>query len=388
MPNSQKGTNRMRKLIKLAAIVVIMIAPSVANAQSSTGSNTITTAVPFLTITPDSRAAAMGDAGVASNSDVNSQHWNAAKYAFINQQSGIGVSYSPWMRAMVDDMSLSYVSGFYKLDDKQALSASLRYFAMGSFVVRDEYNILQAEQNPNEFAFDFAYSRKLAKTFSGAVTMRYIRSNVASANIGNEVSSSANAFAVDIAFLYCSTDNVNSNAFSAGIVMSNIGSPISYDGGNTQDLLPANLRVGGGYSLVLNTENKFNFALDFNKLMVPSSHYRAVTDGDVIATGVEEDYSVIGGVYRSFSDTSFKEEMQEITTSMGVEYWYADQVALRTGYFNENKNKGGREYLTLGAGAKLYGLSFDIAYLYTFSNVSPLENTFRFSLALNLDTVF
>lgn len=381
----------MRRTIQFTSLIISLCIPLVGNAQSSsTGSNTISTAVPFLTITPDSRAAGMGDAGAATSSDVNSQFWNAAKYAFSEQQSGVGVSYSPWMKSMVDDMSLSYVSGFYKLDDRQALSASLRYFALGSFGVRDEYNVLQAEQNPNEFALDFAYSRKLAETWSGAVTLRYIRSNVAGASIGDMETSPANAFAVDVAFLYRSTTDENSNAWSAGIVASNIGSPVSYDDGNTKDLLPANLRLGGAYDWAIDSNNKLTFALDFNKLMVPSSSYHSVTNdsGVILTSNSADDYSVIGGIFRSFSDASLKEEFQEITTSVGVEYWYANQMAVRTGYFHENKNKGGRKYLTIGAGAKLRGISFDVAYLYTFNTTSPLENTFRFSLGFDFGSLF
>lgn len=364
----------MKKLISSYFFIalVMKIIPSVAQAQSTTGSNTISTAVPFLTITPDSRAAGMGDVGVATSADVNAQHWNAAKYAFIDQKSGVGVSYSPWMKAMVDDMSISYLSGFNKLDDRQALSASLRYFALGEFAVHNENNVLQSSQNPNEFALDFAYSRKLSETFSGSVTMRYIHSNVAGASIGDETTSAAGAFAVDVAFLYRGTANEKGSAFSAGLVASNIGSPISYDDGNTKDLLPANLRLGLGSSWVLNTMQKFDFSLDFNKLMVPSSSYSAA------------DNSAIGGIFRSFSDSSLKEEMQEFTTSLGVEYWYVNQFALRAGYFHENENKGGREYLTIGAGAKYSGITLDVAYLYTFVNTSPLENTFRFSLGFDL----
>lgn len=365
----------MNKINKLFIAAFMLSAPIFGQAQTVTGSNdnTISTAVPFLTITPDSRAAGMGDVGVATSPDVNAQHWNAAKYAFIDQSAGIGASYSPWMKSMVDDMSLSYVSGFYKLDDRQALSASLRYFALGSFAVKDEANVLQAEGNPNEFAIDFAYSRKLSETFSGAVTIRYIRSNVAGASINDETTSPANAFAADVAFLYRSSSAKDRSAFSSGIVLSNIGSPISYDDGNTKDLLPANLRLGVAYDLVLDPTSRFNFALDFNKLMVPAN---------------SDDESAIGGIFHSFSDASLKEEMQEITTSIGLEYWYANQVALRTGYFNESDATGGRKYLTIGAGALFRGISFDIAYLYTFTNASPLENTLRFSLGFDLGTLF
>lgn len=365
----------MNKINRLYIVASLLFSPILGMSQTVTGSNdnAISTAVPFLTITPNSRAAGMGDAGVATSPDVNSQYWNAAKYAFINQNAGIGASYSPWMKTMVDDMSLSYVSGFYRLDDRQALSASLRYFSLGSFVVKDENNVTQSEGNPNEFAFDFAYSRKLSETFSGAVTMRYIRSNFGGKNINDDTTSPANAFAVDVAFLFRSSTDKERSAFSSGLVLSNIGSPISYDDGNTKDLLPANLRLGAAYDWVLNSSNQFNFAMDFNKLMVPAN------------SGND---SSIGGIIHSFSDASLKEEMQEITTSIGIEYWYANQVALRTGYFNENDKIGGRKYLTFGAGVLFRGVSFDVAYLYALTNVSPLENTLRFSLGFDLGELF
>ncbi|MFV0291439.1 MAG: type IX secretion system outer membrane channel protein PorV [Mangrovibacterium sp.] len=376
----------MKKTIK-AILLATFALPIAGNAQSTTGSESISTAVPFLTIAPDSRAAGIGDAGVATSADFFSQHWNAAKYAFINQNYGVGISYSPWMKKLVDDMSLSYLSGFYKLDENQAISASLRYLALGSFVIRDENNLIHSEQNPNEFAFDFAYSRKLSQTWSGAVTLRYIRSNVGGTNISDNTTTPGNAFAVDVAFLFRSTTEPEKNAISAGIVASNIGSPVSYDDGNTKDFLPANLRLGTAYHWQQSTEHSFNFALDFNKLMVPSTNYRSAENW-VVTNGTSSDYSVMGSIVRSFSDSSLKEEMQEITTSLGVEYWYANQIAVRTGYFRENENKGGREYLTFGAGAKHYGISFDLSYLYSLASSSPLENTFRFSLGFDLEQLF
>ncbi len=355
---------------------------------STTGSNVIPTAVPFLTIAPDSRGSAMGDAGAATSADVNSQFWNPAKYAFIDQEMGVGISYSPWMKNMVQDMDLSYVSFFRKLDQNQALSASLRYFSLGTFTYLDEQAVAQSKHNPNEFAVDFAYSRKLSENWSGSVALRYIRSDLALASVQNVEVSPANAFAADVAFLYRSAPEYGrESGWSAGIVASNIGTKLSYDNGNTKDFIPANLRLGMGFEWVVDDDNQFNFAVDVNKLMVPTPSYIDASTSTV-RTGKANDYSTMGGIFRSFSDASFKEEMQEFTTSLGVEYWYQHQFALRTGYFRESPTKGSREYVTFGAGINLYGFTVDLSYLYTVATTSPLENTLRFSLAFDFGEWF
>ncbi|MFV0365951.1 MAG: type IX secretion system outer membrane channel protein PorV [Mangrovibacterium sp.] len=392
----------MQKIKQLFTVALVTISFTTANAQDGSitvaGSKVISSAVPFLTVSPDARSSAMGDAGVATTPDANAQHWNLAKYSFIDQKMGLSVSYSPWLRDIVDDMNISYVSFFRKIGtmNDQAISASLRYFSLGSIVFFDQNANLISQQNPNELSIDFGYSRKLSETWSGGVSFRYIRSDLATPEMTetSDASSAANAVAVDVAFYHRKEIGGNGNAYSLGFVASNIGTKVSYDDGNTKNFLPANLRVGAGYELSLDENNKFNFALDFNKLMVPTSNYDYLSnsnDGSIIIQSKEiNNYSTMGGIFRSFTDApgGFKEEMQEITTSIGVEYWYSNQFALRSGFFTENKNKGGRQFLTFGAGAKMYGLNLDVSYLVSTASSTPLANTLRFSLGFNFDELF
>lgn len=386
------------KGIRIFSVLTVMVITllGVTNqsmAQSSTsGSNVISTAVPFLTITPDSRAGAMGDAGVASSPDMNSQHWNPAKYAFIGNDMGVALSYSPWLRNLVDDINLAYLAGFKRLDDEQVLSASLRYFSLGNITFRDDFGNMQGQQNPNEFAIDFGYSRLLSENFSGSVAFRYIRSDLTGGMLVNGVESHAgNAFATDIAFYYRTEmrQNRKNSVFSAGLNLSNIGSKISYTDGETKDFLPANMRLGVSYETELDDYNKLGFTVDFNKLMVPTSNYESVEDenGVIVGGGSNQDKSVLGGIFSSFTDApgGFKEELQEVNVSLGVEYWYQEQFALRAGYFYENENKGNRKFITAGAGFKLNVFTLDFSYLFTTQQNHPLENTLRFSLAFNFD---
>lgn len=386
------------KGIRIFSVLTVMVITllGVTNqsmAQSSTsGSNVISTAVPFLTITPDSRAGAMGDAGVASSPDMNSQHWNPAKYAFIGNDMGVALSYSPWLRNLVDDINLAYLAGFKRLDDEQVLSASLRYFALGSINLYNTNGDPLGQQSPNEFAIDFGYSRLLSEKFSGSVAFRYIRSDLTGGMLINNVESHAgNAFATDIAFYYRTEmrQNRKNSVFSAGLNLSNIGSKISYTDGETKDFLPANMRLGVSYETELDDYNKLGFTVDFNKLMVPTSNYESVEDenGVIVGGGSNQDKSVLGGIFSSFTDApgGFKEELQEVNVSLGVEYWYQEQFALRAGYFYENENKGNRKFITAGAGFKLNVFTLDFSYLFTTQQNHPLENTLRFSLAFNFD---
>lgn len=361
------------------------------NAQSVTGSNVVSTAVPFLAMSPESRGAAMGDAGVASSPDVNSQHWNPAKYAFAEEEEmALSLTFTPWMRSVIEDMALSYFSFFAHVSDNQTLSTSMRYFSYGSLLYYDTEGILQSYQNPNEFALDVAYATKLSREWSASVALRYIRSDMASTVVDGLEMSAANSYAADVAFFYQKSrrSGYRRHTKRFGMVVSNIGAPISYDDGRTRNFLPANLRVGGGYEMIVDRYNKWSFVLDFNKLLAPTSNYIQTTnsDGVIIYTDSSADFSSMEAIFRSFTDApgGFKEELQEITTSLGVEYLYDDRFALRTGFFNENKNKGGRQYVTMGAGLNLDTFTFDLSYLYTLSTVSPLENTIRFTLSLDL----
>lgn len=381
-------------LIALAVLFVLFSGKSFGQTASSTsGANVVSTAVPFLTIAPDSRAGAMGDAGVATSPDMNSQHWNPAKYAFIESDMGVALSYSPWLRNLVDDINLAYLAGFKRIDEQQVVSASLRYFSLGSITFRNGYGDLIGQQNPNEFAFDVAYSRLLSEKFSGSVALRYIRSDL-TGGISSESSvetHAGNSFAADIAFYYRNEmrRNRKNSVFSAGINISNIGSKISYTDGDTKDFIPANLRLGTAYEIEMDDYNSISFALDFNKLLVPTPNTRSVTgeDGVIVDPEYDADKSTIGGVISSFTDApgGLKEELKEITVSLGVEYWYQKQFALRAGYFHENEEKGNRKYFTAGAGFKLNVFTLDFSYLLPTQRNHPLENTLRFSLAFDFD---
>jgi hypothetical protein len=363
-------------------------------AQATTsGANTITTAVPFLSITPDSRAGGMGDAGVGLTPDVSSQHWNLAKYVFMESDMGVGLSYSPWLRNLVDDINLAYLSGYKKLDDVQSLSASLRYFSLGDIIFTSEYGEIQGQQSPNEFAVDIGYSRLLAETFSGAVEMRYIRSDLTGGQMVNGVETKAgNSFAVDVAFFYYNEfrRNRKDNSFAAGINIQNIGAKISYTDGTIKDFIPTNLMLGTSYTTELDDYNSFTFSLEANKLLVPtppadSTEYDP--DDVILPGGINSDIGPIEGMIVSFYDApgGFKEEMQEINFSFGIEYWYNKQFALRLGYFYENENKGNRKYFTAGAGLKLNVFALDFSYLLPTQRNHPLENTLRFTLAFDID---
>lgn len=352
--------------------------------NSSTGANTILTGVPFLTIAPDSRAGAMGDAGVASSPDMNSQYWNPAKYAFIESEMGIGLSYTPWLRNLVDDINLAYLVGYKQLDDLQTVSASLRYFSLGNIEFMSNVGTPEGQQNPNEFAFDVAYTRLLSDYFSGSVGLRYIHSDLAP---GAEGVTPGNSFAADIAFYYQNNMRVNrkESTVSAGINISNIGSKISYTDGETKDFIPTNLRLGVGYETEMDEYNKIGFYFDINKLLVPTPNADSV---DIVEGGYSKDKSVIGGIFSSFTDApgGFKEELQEINLSFGAEYWYNEQFALRAGYFYEHENKGNRKFITAGAGLKLNVFALDFSYLIPTARNHPLENTLRFSLSFDIES--
>ncbi|WP_339734193.1 type IX secretion system outer membrane channel protein PorV [uncultured Sunxiuqinia sp.] len=356
--------------------------------SSTTGANTILTGVPFLTIAPDSRAGAMGDAGVASSPDMNSQHWNPAKYAFIGSEMGIGLSYTPWLRNLVDDINLAYLVGYKRLDDLQTVSASLRYFSLGDISFMSEFGDFQGQQSPNEFAFDVGYTRLLSEEFSGSVAMRYIRSDLTGGQLVNGVPSTAGqSFAADIAFYYQNEMRVNrkESTFSAGINIQNIGAKISYTDGETKDFIPTNLKLGVGYETEMDQYNTIGFYFDINKLLVPTPNSDSV---DIVGGGFSDDKSVIAGMFSSFGDApgGMKEELQEITLSFGAEYWYNEQFALRAGYFHEHENKGNRKFITAGAGLKLNVFALDFSYLIPTQRNHPLENTLRFSLSFDFES--
>lgn len=357
--------------------------------------NAITTGVPFLTIAPDARSGAMGDAGVASSPDANSIHWNPAKYAFIDQDISLNLSYIPWLRKLVNDINFQNLSGSYKLNDSQVLAASLMYFSLGDIQFTNIAGEPIGNFKPNEFSVDVAYALKLSKNLSGGIAFRYVHSNLTSgipAGGSGTPTKPGNAVAGDISMFYTKDvklENKNGK-FNFGLNISNLGSKISYSEDNYyDDFLPANLRIGASYSVDLDDYNSFTAMLDINKLLVPTPQLIVKDDdGNTDTLGrYSTDVSVPVGIFHSFYDApgGFKEKMHELMYSAGLEYWYMKQFAIRAGYFDEHATKGNRKYFTMGIGVKLNVLNFDFAYVVpTAGRQNPLANTLRFTLGFNL----
>lgn len=387
----EKDMNKLFRTISLVAVFCLAINGAIAQSAVD-GSNTITTAVPFLNITPDSRAGGMGDLGVATLADANSQHWNPAKYGFLESESGFAISYTPWLSKLVSDMNVAYLSGYWKLDKLQTLSASLRYFSLGDIIFRNDANDPGLSVSPNEFAVDFAYSRRLSDSFSGAVAVRYIRSDIfGGQDVDGVPTQAGSSVAADVAFYYNNSFG-DGNIFTSGINISNVGMKISYDDENKY-FLPTNMRLGFGYTKELDKYNRFSITTEFNKLLVPIG-VKAVPGEDgsgevIIADPEYSDKSVLSGIFDSFSDApgGFSEELKEITWSVGGEYVYNNAFALRAGYFHESEEKGNRQYFTAGAGVMLNLFTLDFSYLFTTQSNHPLENTLRFSLSFSLDQI-
>jgi hypothetical protein len=349
--------------------------------------NAIQTVVPFLTIAPDSRSGAMGDVGVATTPDVYSQHWNPAKFAFIDGKAGVGISYSPWLRNLVPDINIAYLTGYYRIDRKQVASASLLYSSLGDVPFTDEFGNLERTFKPNELAFDLGYSRIFAENFSGGIAFRFIYSNLTGGTYsGGDATKPGISFAADISGYYHKNISLFSKdaQIAAGLNFSNIGSKMSYSDGQTSDFIPMNMRLGSAGTIELDKFNKLSLAIDFNKLLVPTPP--VYEDGEIV-DGKDPNVSVPIAIFQSFYDApdGFKEELHEITYSLGLEYWYNNQFAIRAGYFHENETKGNRKYFTAGAGFKLKGFTIDFSYLMPTAANHPLARTLRFSLAFDIN---
>lgn len=348
--------------------------------------NNIVTAVPFLLITPDARTAAMGEAGVAVSGDVNSSSNNSSKLAFLDKPYGFSLSYSPWLKSLVPDINLGYISGFYKLDDQNTIGASLRYFSLGQIQLTDASQQDVGIANPSELAFDVSFARKFGNEFSLGSSLRYIYSNLTSGQVSAGISNSGgHSVAVDISGLY-KTETIlfgKSALFSAGANISNIGPKLSYSNGQKSYFLPTNFKLGGATTINVDDFNQFTFALDFNKLLVPTQPVYDLNNN--IVKGKNPDRSVPAGIFGSFTDApgGFSEEIREVGISTGIEYWYSQQFALRAGYNYQSPLKGDSRYFTLGAGLKYNVFNIDFAYLIANTQTSPLANTLRFSLLFN-----
>jgi hypothetical protein len=394
----------MGQFVKSKIILLIFLFSSslIAAGQSlTTGQevryNPISTAVPFLTITPDSRHGAMGDVGAATSPDANSQYLNPSKYAFSEGKYGFSLSYTPWLRELANDINLAYLSGYYRIDDYQVIGSSLRYFSMGDITLTGLDQSNMGTVSPSEFALDFSYSRKLSENFSGGVSLRYIRSDlsggIAGSGAGADLYTAGNAWSTDVSFYYIRKwgGTGTSKSFSSGINFSNIGSKISYDQGSNKDFLPANMRLGTTFTNDLDDYNTISISLDVNKLLVPTpiSQLNYDPSGEVIILPDNTtNKSVISSIFGSFSDApgGFKEELQEFTISSGVEYWYNKQFALRTGYFYEAQNKGNRKFFTAGVGVKMNIAAIDFSYVIPVQRNNPLANTIRFTLLFDIDS--
>ncbi|MDG1968363.1 MAG: type IX secretion system outer membrane channel protein PorV [Flavobacteriaceae bacterium] len=351
----------------------------------------ITTGVPFLLITPDARAAGMGELGVATSPDSYAQQWNPAKYAFSESNSGLGLSYTPYLRQLVDDIFLGSLTYYNKLNDRSAWASSLKYFSYGNVQFNNMMSgtiIDQGSKRPNEITLDLSYSLKLSEKFSMAVAGRFLRSDL---KIHTDIdATSANSLGVDIAGFYQGSPfglGNNDARFRGGFNISNIGPRLKYDEGGQMDFIPTNLKIGSGMDLIFDSSNILGIHLELSKLLVPTPV--AFYDNNNQQLGYRQpDVNFFNGIFKSFNDApgGFDEELKEITCALGLEYLFANTLALRSGYFNESEEKGSRRYLTFGAGFKLKSMEIDISYLSSTSKIrNPLENTMRFSLSFNFD---
>ena len=384
----------MKKIISLILAVTLC---STAFSQNVSGVdeigrdnlNTITTAVPFLLISPDSRAGGMGDVGVATSPDANSLHWNPAKFAFVEDEVGFAVSYVPWLRALVPDINLSYLAGYKKLNKNEAIAMELRYFTLGDITFTDVIGNNLGQYKPSEFAIGSAYSRKLSDQFSLAISGRYIYSNLTGGQSAGGITTNAGqSVAADVAGYFRKDIRIAKKdmELALGANISNIGNKVRYTETSTRDFIPINLRLGTALNADLDEYNKISFAFDINKLLVPTPPiYNDSIDGQ-IDFGQDPNVSVVSGIFQSFGDApgGFSEEMREINFSVGTEYWYDDQFAVRAGYFNEHNTKGGRKFFTFGSGVKYNVFALDFSYLINASRAingnNPLANTMRFTL--------
>ena len=369
--------------------------------------NTITTAVPFLLISPDSRSGAMGDAGVAISPDANSIHWNPAKLVFIDpiKDVGFSMSYSPWLRALVNDINLAYLAGYKRLDRFSTIGASLRYFSLGNITFTDNFGTTIRDFKPNEFALDLVYSRKLSDNFSAGISARYIYSNLTGGtSVGGADTKPGQSVATDLSFYYISNpfkiaDKNSTIAFGTNI--SNIGAKMAYTENAERDFIPTNLRLGSTINTEIDEFNQFSFSLDLNKLLVPTNPYYDPNDNSIVS-GRDPNVGVATGIFGSFSDAPgnvlldnngsyyvedgsvFKEELNEFNLSLGAEFLYSELFALRAGYFHEHPTKGNRRFISFGAGVKYKVLELDLSYILALTQQSPLANTIRFSIKLNM----
>jgi hypothetical protein len=372
-------------------VYLIFVLPVFVDAQTTQSdgkrSNTIQTAAPFLLITPDARSGAMGDVGVAISPDANSLHWNPAKLAFLDKPTGLSASYTPWLRNLVPDVDLGYLTMYHRLDKRNTIGGALRYFSYGSIQLTDNSQNDIGVYSPNEFSIEGTYSRKFGNEFSLGTAIRYIRSSLSNGQFNGQDIQPATALAAD-ASAYYKTGTVllgRDAELAFGLNISNIGTKMSYTDNGSKSFLPTNMKLGAASTFMLDELSTLTFALDLNKLLVPTSPIRDAS-GQIIS-GKDPERSVPSAIFGSFSDApgGFSEEISEISYSAGAEYWYNKQFAIRSGYFYETPTKGDRRYFTVGAGLKYNVFNLDFAYILANQQTSPLAQTLRFSLVFNFE---
>ena len=405
-----------QKITSICVLFLVALFSTKTTAQTTTvipnqDSRVITTGVPFILIASDARAAGMGDIGVATSVDTYSQQWNPSKYAFSEAKSGFGISYTPYLSKLVNDIFLGNITYFNRLNERSAFAVSLKYFSLGEIELREDEFSTPLIEKPNELTFDASYSLRLSDQFSMGVALRYLRSDLKIQAIDVNAKA-ASSFGVDITGYYQSEEeayNDFNGRWRGGFAIQNLGPKIKYDEGGRENFLPTNLRLGGGFDFIFDQYNRVNVTAEVTKLLVPTPPvygteynytdtnengvYDADTDtlgtiknSNVIIEGQDPNVGFMAGVFQSFNDApgGFSEELDEFTWAIGAEYLYQDSFALRLGYFNENELKGARKFFAMGAGFKYSAIDIDLSYLFSASKVqSPLENTLRFSLSFN-----
>ena len=399
-PSKKQTTHMKNKILLLIAFAFVIKMNAQTTIENPNDSRVITTGVPFVLIAADARAAAMGDMGVATSVDAFSQQWNSSKYVFSEAKSGIGVSYTPYLSKLVNDIFLANVTYFNRLDERSSFAASLRYFSLGDIEFRDNANDSPLIQRPNELTIDASYALRLSDQFAMSVAMRYLMSDL-KYNINNNDTASASTFGVDISGYYQSEEEAYSDfngRWRMGFALQNLGPKFKYDEAGQENFQPTTLRLGSGFDFIFDDYNKVSVTAEVAKLLVPTPPLLGYVDANdnqtqdpgeetIIVKGQDPNVDFISGIFQSFGDApgGFSEELKEFTWSLGAEYLYQDSFAFRLGYFNESEEKGARKFLALGAGFKYNVINIDLSYLFSASKVqSPLENTLRFSLTFNL----
>ncbi len=372
--------------MKKILILIVLISTTI-NINAQTDTRVITTAVPFLLVSGDARASSMGDMGVATSPDAFSQYWNAAKYNSIDSKTGVGISYTPYLSQLVNDIKILNANYYHKLNDRSAFGIGLKYFGLGEIDLSDSSGQYTGTVSPNEFSIDGSYALKLSNTFSMAVTMRFINSDL-KLGTGNDDASAAQSFAVDLSGYY-ESEEMDFNDFQGkirlGYNIQNLGPKMKYYKSDEGDFLPTNLRLGAGFDFILDDYNNVGVTFETNKLLVPTPPIR--DNSGAIIEGQDDNVNWMSGIFQSFGDApgGMSEELKEFQWSLGTEYTYLDAFSLRAGYFHESEIKGKRKYITVGAGFKYNYMIIDLSYIFSTGKLrSPLDNTMRFSLTFNI----